>query len=190
MEIILLRHGKPKVELSGYLSAKQLKQLISDYAQSSINDAPTEKLKTRFNNHYVVCSDLLRSIDSAKKLNLNNINISDALYRETYIPHFDRFFLKLPATLWLIILRILWLFGFSKNGESFSQAKARSKQAAENLIILARKNKKVIVVGHGLMNHLIGKELEKKDWQPSERIGKRYWEYRSYTISSNKLKPE
>lgn len=190
MEIILLRHGKPKVELSGYLSTKQFKQLASDYAKSSINDAPIEKLKTRFNNHYVICSDLLRSIDSAKKLNLNNINISDALYRETDIPHFDRFFFKLPATLWLILLRILWLFGFSQNGESFSQAKARSKQAAENLIMLAQKNKKVIVVGHGLMNRLIGKKLEKKDWRSSERVGKRYWEYRSYTISSNKLKPQ
>lgn len=120
MEIILLRHGRPAVELSGYLSTKEFKQLVSDYAQSSINDVPIETLKTRFNDHYVICSDLPRSIDSAKKLNLNNIHISDALYRETDIPHFDKCFLKLPVTLWLILLRIMWLFGFSKNGESFS----------------------------------------------------------------------
>ena len=41
MEIVLLRRGRPRVELSGYLSAKQLKQLVIDYAQSSISDAPT-----------------------------------------------------------------------------------------------------------------------------------------------------
>lgn len=107
MEIVLLRHGKPKVELSGYLSAKELKQLVSAYAQSSINDVPVERLKIKFREHYVVCSDLPRSIDSAIKLNLKNIQISDALYRETDIPHFDRFPLKLPATLWLILLRIM-----------------------------------------------------------------------------------
>ena len=190
MEIVLLRHGRTMVELSGYLSAKQLKQLVIDYAQSSISDAPTEKLKTRFNDHCVICSDLHRSIDSAKKLNLNNIHISGALYREIDIPHFNTFFLKLPATLWLILLRIMWLFGFSENGESFSQAKNRSKLAVEELIMLAQKNKMVIVVGHGLMNRLIGKELEKKGWLSLERVGKRYWEYRSYTISSNKLKAE
>lgn len=184
MEIVLLRHGKPKVELSGYISAKELKKLVIAYAQSSINDAPLEQLKIKFSDHYVICSDLPRSIDSAKKLNLKNIHISDELYRETDIPHFDRFFLKLPATLWLILLRIMWWFGFSQNGESFFQAKNRSKQAAEALIMQAQKNKKVIVVGHGLMNRLIGKELEKKGWLSSERVGKRYWEYCLY----NKLR--
>ena len=56
--------------------------------------------------------------------------------------------------------------------------------------MLAQKNKKVIVVGHGLMNHFIGKKLEQKDWLASARVGKRYWEYCSYTLSSNKLKPQ
>ena len=190
MEIVLLRHGKPKVELSGYLSAMELKKLVVDYALSSITDVPIEKLKIRFSNHYIICSDLPRSIESAKKLSLKNIHISDALYRETDIPHYDRFFLKLPATLWLILLRIMWRFGFSQNGESFLKAKNRSKQAAEDLITQAKKNKKIIVVGHGLMNRLIGKELEKKGWCTSERVGKRYWEYRSYTLSSNMLKTE
>lgn len=58
MEIVLLRHGRPRVELSGYLSAKQLKQLVIDYAQPSISDVPTEKLKTKFNDLCVICSDL------------------------------------------------------------------------------------------------------------------------------------
>lgn len=180
MEIILLRHGKPEVELSGYLSAKQLKQLVYDYAQSGIQDEPTDKLKTSFNNHHVVCSDLVRSIESAKKLNLNTIHVKDALYRELELPHFDKFVLKLPTMYWLILLRVMWLFGFSKNGESLSQAKARSKQAAEELIVLANNNKKVIVVGHGLMNYLIGKSLKRKGWQSSKKAGKRYWEFRAY----------
>lgn len=184
MEIALLRHGKPNVELNGYLSTKDLKKLINAYAKSSIQDVPTEKLKTSFNEHYVVCSDLSRSVDSAKKLNLKNFHVSNSLYRETALPHFDNLYLKLPVTLWLVFLRIIWIFGFSKNGESYKQAKKRSKLAADELIKLARKNKKVIVVGHGLINHLIGKELQKRKWQVVERVGKRYWAFSSYIIKS------
>ena len=182
MEIVLLRHGKPNVELKGYLSTKELKNLVSACEQSSIQDVPTEKLKTIFNDHYVICSDLPRSVDSAKKLNLKNIHVSNSLYRETDLPHFDKLYLKLPVMLWLIFLRMIWVFGFSKNAESFKQAKKRSKLAADEIIKLTRKNKKVIIVGHGLINHLIGKELQKRKWQVTERVGKRYWAFSSYTI--------
>lgn len=184
MEIVLLRHGKPKVEFSGYLSAKELKDLVFAYKYSNIKDQPPEKLKECFKDHYVVCSDLPRSIESAKKLNFKSIHVSDELYRETDIPHFDNSFLELPIMVWLILLRVLWLFGFSKNGESFAQAKIRSKQAANKLVGLAESNEKIIIVGHGLMNRLIGYQLEKKGWQPSKRERKRYWEYKKYIFRS------
>lgn len=183
MEIVLLRHGKPKVELSGYLSAKELKNLVLAYTQSNIKDRPSETLKKYFKDHYVVCSNLLRSIESAKNLNFKNIHVSDELYRETNIPHFDNSFVKLPIMVWLILFRVLWLFGFSKNGEPYAQAKIRSKQAAGKLVGLAESNEKIIVVGHGLMNRLIGYQLEKKGWQASKREGKRYWELKKYTFN-------
>ena len=183
MEIILLRHGKPDVKLIGYLNANEFKQLVNTYAQSGIQDLPTQKLKDDFNAHYVVCSDLLRSIDSAKKLGLKNIHLSEALFRETDIPHFDKSFLKLPVTAWVILFRVMWLFGFKKNGESFSQAKRRSKQAAEKLIMLAEENEKIIVVGHGLTNRLIAKQLRINNWKGSSSPGNKYWEFGVYTIN-------
>ena len=164
MEIVLLRHGKPKVDLKGYLSVKELKQLVEDYTQSSIQDMPDNKLKKKFSDHFVVCSDLVRSKESAKRLDLNNIDLSDALFKEADLPHFENNFVILPVVSWVILLRILWLLGFKKNAESFLQAKERSKCAAEKLIGLAEHNKKIIVVGHGLMNKLIGKQLLKKGW--------------------------
>ena len=183
MEIVLLRHGKPKVDLKGYLSVKELKQLVEDYAQGGIQDTPDNKLKNKFSDHFVVCSDLIRSMESANELGLNNIHISDALFKEADLPHFDSNFLILPVAGWVILLRILWLFGFKRNGESFLQAKERSRCAAEKLIGLAQQNKKIIVVGHGLMNRLIGKQLQKKGWVDAERAGKSYWEFRRYSVS-------
>lgn len=180
MEIILLRHGKPEVELSGYLNADEFKQLVYSYSQSGVQGSPAKKLKEYFTTHYVVCSDLPRSIESVKKAGLNKIHLSEALFRETDIPHFDKSFLKLPVTAWLIMLRIMWLFGFKKNGESFSEAKNRAKDAASRLIDLAKENKKVILVGHGLMNRLIAKQLLFNQWQESDKSGKRYWEFVKY----------
>lgn len=181
MEIILLRHGKPDVELSGYLNAEEFKQLVEVYAKSGVQDLPEKKLKGYFNTYYVVCSDLSRSIESVKKLGLNKVHLSEALFRETNIPHFDKSFLKLHVTVWLIVLRIMWLFGFKKNGESFSEAKNRAKDAAIKLIDLAKENKKVILVGHGLMNRLIAKQLLFNQWQERGKSGKRYWGFVKYT---------
>ena len=186
MEIILLRHGKPDIELKGNLNASKFKQLAVEYSQSGIQDIPSEQLKKCFDYHYVVCSDLTRSTESAEKLNLKNIHVSDALYRETDIPHFDKSFFSLPVIVWLILLRVMWVFGFSKNGESFSQAKIRSKQAAEKLILLAQENEKIVVVGHGLVNYLMGKQLRKNVWQASQRRGKSYCGLSKYKKSHSK----
>ena len=184
MEIILLRHGKPNIELSGYLSVKELKKLINEYAKSGIKVSPDNKLQNNFTDYFVICSDLTRSKESAKALGLNSISLSDLIFKEADLPHFDNNFLKLPVTVWVILLRLLWLFGFKKNGESFLQAKERSKLATEKLIALAQVNEKIIVVGHGLMNRLIGRQLKKKSWLVSPIVGKSYWEYRSYTLDS------
>ena len=183
MEIILLRHGKPKVDLKGSLSAEGFKHLVFEYARSGIQDTPPKNLSNLFKSHYAVCSDLLRSVESAKRLGLKKIRISDAIFKETDIPYFDKSFLKLPVYVWVLLSRLLWLFGFSKNGESISQAKARSKQAAKKLIEITQENKKTIVVGHGLMNHLIGSQLKKEGWKASGKTGKNYWEFRKYTLS-------
>lgn len=182
MEIVLLRHGKPRVDLKGYLSVKEIKQLVEDYAQSGIQDTPDNKLKNKFSDHFVICSNLARSMESAKELGLNNIHLSDVLFKEADLPHFDNNFLKLPVAAWVVLLRVLWLFGFKKNGESFLRAKERSKYAAEKLIALSQHNEKIIVVGHGLMNRLIGKQLQKKGWLEVERVGKRFWEFRRYSV--------
>ena len=180
MEIILLRHGKPIGDLKGNFNACELKQLVVSYAQSSIQDHPDEELKGNYDSHYVVCSDLKRSIQSAKKLGLENIHYSDALFAETNIPHFDKGFIKLPIIIWLISLRLMWLFGFKNNGESFIQAKKRAERATDKLIVLAQENEKVILVGHGLMNRLIAKQLRLKNWQGPPSPGKKYWEFGEY----------
>jgi len=181
MEIVLLRHGKPDVDLTGNFNAEKLKQLVVDYLESGIKDFAPAELKNQFHSHYVVCSNLERSLQSANNIGFNKISCSDVLYSETNIPHFDSSPFKLPASVWVIMLRIFWLFGFSRNGESLSQAKLRARQAASKLIKIAEENNKVILVGHGLMNRLIANNLRQLGWQGSPSPGKKYWSYGKYT---------
>lgn len=182
MEIILLRHGKPEIELKGSLDAEELKQLVVKYEHSGIQDVPPKNLNNHFKSHYIVCSDLERSLQSAKSLEFGQVHLIDELFAETNLPHFDQTFFKLPIAVWLISLRVMWLFGYSQNGESFRQAKKRAKQATSKLIALAQENKKVILIGHGLMNRLIAKQLRINKWQGPSSPGKKYWEFGIYTI--------
>ena len=180
MEIILLRHGKPKIELSGKISPVDFKQLVTVYAESDIQDNPPEHLKEQFTSHYVVCSHLQRSLHSAKKLGCEEIHLSDQLFAETDIPFYEQINIKLPVIAWLVLFRIMWLFGFNKNGESFTQAKIRAENAALKLIALAEENEKVVLVGHGVMNRLIARQLRLNNWQGPTSPGRKYWEYGCY----------
>lgn len=180
MNIILLRHGKPDVSLKGLLNAVEIKQLVAAYQLSTIQDAPPKYLYEQFNNYYVVCSDLPRSLKSANKIGFSQADYKDGLFSEADLPHFDQSKLRLPVTVWVIVLRVMWIFGFKKNGESFKQAKSRAQRAAIKLIALAEEHENIILVGHGLMNRLIAKQLSRLNWRGPVSPGKKYWQFGRY----------
>lgn len=180
MEIILLRHGEPKIKFKKSVNAQELKQLVKEYVKTGISDLPPEKLNNQFKSHYVVCSHLERSLQSARSLGFEKINLKDEVFAESNLPHFDQSIFKLPIMVWLLSLRIMWLFGFSKNGESFVGAKMRAIQAAKKLNVLAHEHDKVILIGHGLMNRLIAKQLKINKWQGPDSPGKKYWAFGVY----------
>ena len=96
MEIILLRHGKPTLELKGNFNFNELKKLVLAYAQSGIKDSAPKQLKERFDSHYIVCSDLERSIQSAKSIGVKEIHLIDPLFKESDIPFLNNIFLNCP----------------------------------------------------------------------------------------------
>jgi len=178
MKITLLRHGKPAFELKGKVRARELGSIARSYDLSGIADLPLDETVLAVQgSQFVVCSHLPRSIESAKALGFSDIHLQDSLFGETTIPHFSRGSLSLPIGVWLVLLRVLWLFGFSKNGESFKQAKNRARLAADKLIDLAEMHHDVLLVGHGFINHFIAKELKQRGWQVSSKPGRNYWEY-------------
>jgi len=186
MQITLLRHGKPEFELTGSARACDLPEMARSYDLSGISDSPPNDVVTVAKRHnIVVCSDLPRSQQSANALGVAEVHSTTSLFNETGIPHFSNGSIKLPLNVWLILLRSLWFFGFSQNGESLTAAKQRGKLAAQELIKLAENNERVLLVGHGFINYFIAKELLSNNWSGPAQPGRNYWEYGIYRYHTN-----
>jgi phosphohistidine phosphatase SixA len=185
MRIILLRHGKPAFELKGNIPAKDLREIAKSYDLSGIvGTPPTKAIIATKGSHCIVCSHLVRSTESAEALGYYDPCLKEPLFCETAIPHFNNGSIPLPISFWVVVLRILWLFGFSKNGESIADARNRAKHAASRLVELANEHQSVLLVGHGFINYFIAKELRKCGWFGPSKPGKGYWGYGVYELTA------
>ncbi len=181
VQITILRHGQPEFEWVRSVKGSEIRSLEKAYDSAGIIGEPSKESQSLANQHNcVVCSDLPRSLQSAKAVGARTIHLSDSIFREMNIPYFDNVPIKLPIKVWVPILRGLWFLGFSKNTESISVAKSRLKQASEKLVELAAEHQSVLFVGHGFLNHYIAKELLANNWLGPSSPGKKYWEFGAY----------
>jgi broad specificity phosphatase PhoE len=181
VRITIVRHGKPDFEWGRNVKGSEFRSLERAYDLAGIvGHPPDESLDLVKQHGYVVCSDLLRSIQSAKALGAESIHFSSAVFREMNLPYFDNASIRLPLSYWVILLRGLWFLGFSKNTESILIAKARAKKASKKLMELADEHHSVLFVGHGFLNHYVAKELLKNNWVGPKSPGKKYWEFGTY----------
>lgn len=175
MEIILIRHGKPTGAINPKLSAAGFANWVKNYNFSKIDAGsfPPKELGSSLSSHFIVGSNLPRSIDSACVCVNKEPDLKLKQLREMDIPRHKLPF-EFKAYTWLIVNRIFWLLGFSGKVESFKSAKTRAKISAEKLHELAMQHGKVAVFGHGMMNKYIAKELSKLGWNSTSK-GKKYW---------------
>ena len=118
------------------LAPDDLNELVRDYALAGITRnslPPTEAIDIAKKCNKVVYSNLQRSLDSAKALGIENIHMSEALFRESDLPYSNWKHPKLPLYSWLVIFRVLWFLGYSRNGESISSARKRAHVGFEKL---------------------------------------------------------
>ncbi|MFT6987918.1 MAG: broad specificity phosphatase PhoE [Psychromonas sp.] len=175
MEILLIRHGKPTGAINPRLSASGFAYWVRNYNRSKVDprSLPPKDLSGSLGSHFIVASDLARSVDSVYMCLNREPDLKLKQLREMNIPCY-----KLPfvfkAYTWLIISRIFWLAGFSGKVESFKAAKIRARISAKQLQELAIKHEKVAFFGHGMLNKYIAKELNKLGWDSSPQ-GEKYW---------------
>jgi broad specificity phosphatase PhoE len=178
MEIILLRHGKPTIPPLNRISASEFFEWVQAYNASGLcsSSKPTTEAMSHANScGAIVCSDLRRSRESAKELNVDNIVLSDPVFNEAGLPVACWRTLKLSPKIWTLIFRVLWLLGYSRNSESFKEAKTRAADAVERLMELAHKHQRVLIVGHGVYNRILANELRRSGWIGPKSPGSKHW---------------
>ncbi len=181
-EIVLVRHGEPDLSMPFKISGKEIPEFLRRYNEAHLkrDSLPPAKLRFFAYNSTIFCSNLPRSLQSAEKCSVIP-DVVNELFAESIPPHFQNDLFKLSPKTWLIFSRLMWLAGFSSNGESLTDAKKRAKNAA-NILINESKTARVLLFGHGLFNILIAKELRKRGFTGKRVPARRHWEFGVYRL--------
>jgi len=174
MTIILMRHGKPDHPGSGRFTARALADWYEGYDLADICDSPPPRSMAIAQMARVIASSPLpRARSSLTRLGLQPHEVDD-VFSEVAMPLLPLERLHLPLTVWLALLRLLWLCGYAGHVESLTHARARARQAADKLVALSKQGT-VLLVGHGIMNKMIARELRKRGWQAEKHASSRHW---------------
>jgi broad specificity phosphatase PhoE len=187
MEIILARHGKPNFRHWMWITPRQMKEWIQIYNQAKIlsEEIPSDTLRQANVSGIIVSSTLPRCVESARALFVEKSPLIEAVFCEADLPHGNWNIPKLPLSVWGVLFRLAWFCGYSSNVESLLRAEARALCAAKRLLALARKNGSVFLVGHGIMNMLIAKQLLAMGWSGPKRPVNKYWQFSVYEKSGS-----
>ncbi|KAB2962227.1 histidine phosphatase family protein [Zoogloea sp.] len=185
MQIVLMRHGKPEIDKHLRLNAMEFGAWVEKYNAAAIDaecKPPQAAIEQAKQSTFIVCSNLTRSLESAKTIGIGRLGLSDPMFREMEMPHAEWHFPKLSVLAWSVIFRLAWAFGYSAGVESFKAAKERARNCAEHLASLASVHGTVLFVGHGSLNWFIAKNLKKMGWLCAGKPPRRYWEFSVYHI--------
>ena len=182
MEIVLARHGKPKLDRRAWVTPRQMAEWIRRYNSSDVltTEVPPAALKKAEECGIVASSTLRRCVQSAQRVAPNREIATEQVFCEAGLPHSRWGFPPLPLPAWFFIFRVAWFWGYSANAEPLSGAKARARSAAAKLAELAEQHQSVFVVGHGIMTMLIARQLLLLGWRGPKRPANGYWRYSVY----------
>lgn len=177
MEIALIRHGKSAQRVGVPIPGHRFHEWQRRYDEAGIAPGSRprpEAIDAARKARVLLASDLRRAIESARLLAPGRAFDTDPLYREGELPSFERG-PALPALAWAWAARLAWLLGVSPDAEPLAEARLRAASAAAHLEALARRHGSVALVGHGVMNGLIGGALRERGWSGPRRPASPHW---------------
>lgn len=184
MEIILMRHGKPAFTGSAKVTSREMSNWITEYDLSDTGeDIPPESSKSlACSASRIISSPLPRALSSLKALGLEP-DVIDEVFREADLPVFYMPGFRLSPAMWAAFFRVMWLCGISRNVERVRRAKKRAVQATNILIAFAKRTDgSVLLMGHGVMNRLIVRELRSSGFKEYCCQGNGYWNATIYRL--------
>ncbi|MCK6374106.1 MAG: histidine phosphatase family protein [Zoogloea sp.] len=183
MQIVLLRHGMPKVDKDRRCNAAEFGRWVSEYNAAGIDAdcRPPQPAVDQANKcNFVVCSSLPRSLESARALGIESIGVCESVFREMDMPYANLRFPRLSLPVWSVLFRLIWAGGYSANAESFGAARKRARDCAKRLVELASVHGSVLFVGHGSLNWFIARYLRSMGWAGPRKAPRKYWEFGVY----------
>jgi broad specificity phosphatase PhoE len=186
MRIILIRHGRPAIELAPRTDHHGFRSYIDDYEAAGLDPSsvPPDELQDLVKELTAVfTSGRARSHESAKALAPRAELIADPLFVEAPLasPRIPLLRLKVPA--WAVMSRLLWHAGYHPEIETYRSARTRACEAADILMARADRDGQVALVAHGYFNAMIGRELRQRGFARTGSHRARYWNTVTYERS-------
>ena len=181
MTLTLIRHAPVIADWNVRLSSSQLRGWITDYDTAPIDPTPPDAAVQELLGQadYIVASNLSRTHDSLAVLGIAP-DVTDPLFDEAPIPSSDGHLLRLKPNQWLVWYRVLWMLGLLRGDASFRAVRTRAERAADRLITLAEEHGDIVLMGHGGINHLIGRALRRRGWNVEKKGGVKNWGFWRY----------
>lgn len=173
--ITLMRHGRPLLAAGGWVHAAGMADWIDGYDAAVVerSEVPPDAQAIASAAHVIVSSTLARAISSAHALG-REPDLVEAMFCEAQLPHALWRLVKLPPSLWAVGFRLAWRCGYGNGVATYRDSRRRAALAAQRLIDLSAHGP-VLLVGHGIMNRMIGAELKARGWSGDGRQASSYW---------------
>jgi broad specificity phosphatase PhoE len=183
MEIVLVRHGRPTALVGTLISGRDLGTWLAGFNQAGLAEAAAPPLRLQElvkAAGFVLASDVVRSIESAKLLPSGSVRIDPDL-REAVLPSSMGVAIRLPAAAWVVIARMAWWLNWCRSEEPIAAARARARRAADRLCALASQHGTVAVIGHGVFNRFIARQLLARGWRGPRIMASAHWAASRFT---------
>jgi broad specificity phosphatase PhoE len=181
--IYLIRHGEVDIDTVTPLTYNAFREWLQRYDRAPLKEEsrPSESLiKEVQKSPLVLSSGLERSLASVKWLRVTECR-QETLFNEVGVVDISVPFIKLSPIGWLTLFRLLMFIGVGKGGISLRRHRVKAREATAYLLNEVEVHGSVVLVGHGAMNYLIGKVLQKEGWQcqhrSHENFGVNHWRY-------------
>jgi broad specificity phosphatase PhoE len=176
--VILIRHGKPHIDVAPATSHHGFRAYIDDYEAAGLDpsDAPPEELQDLVGElTSLYTSDRRRSHESARALAPKAELIADPLFVEAPLASPRIPLLRMKVTKWAVVSRILWHAGFHPQIENYRRSRHRAALACDILVARARAEGTAALVAHGYFNYLIGRQLRRRGFRQTGTHKARFW---------------
>ena len=189
MQITLMRHGKPLLPEARWVAPFEMAGWIALYNAAHIDTAaiPAASMTAATAASIIAASTASRAMASAQALGLK-ASVADAVFCEAGLPFALWRFPCLPPRLWAAVFRLLWLLGYARGSDSVRAAQSRARAATRRLVAMAQEGP-VLLIGHGIMNRLIAKELLALGWAQRGKHASGYWSTSVYALTGTQPEP-